>query len=102
MVVVMREGGRVSLSPEAEGVGVEVDGGGALQGSGVNIMRKRTMTARSEGGVVEVDDLRKRTVAAHFEAEVEAAACSRADDEATACSGAGIEDGGWWQQRNGF
>jgi hypothetical protein len=66
--------------------------------------------ARSEGGGVEVDSasvtmtssLRKRTAVARSEAEVEAAACSRAGDEATALSGAGIEDGRWWWWHSGF
>jgi hypothetical protein len=44
--------------------------------------------------------LRKRTVAARSEAEV--VVCSRAGDEATACSGARIEDGRWWRWRDGF
>jgi hypothetical protein len=66
--------------------------------------------ARSEGGGVEVDSgsvtmtssLRKRTAVAHSGAEVEAAACSRAGDEATALSEVGIEDGSWWWWHSGF
>jgi hypothetical protein len=50
------------------------------------------VAACSEGGEVEVDGSRKRTAMARF----------RADDEATACSRAGIEEGRWWRRRNGF
>jgi hypothetical protein len=32
----------------------------------------------------------------------EAVVCSRARDEAAVCSRAGIEDGRWWQRRDGF
>jgi hypothetical protein len=51
--------------------------------------------ACSDRGGVEVDGLRKRTVAACFEAEVKAAACFGAGDEATMCSRDEIEDGKW-------
>jgi hypothetical protein len=68
-------------------------------------LRKRTVVARSEGGRVEVNGgdtlrerrgrrwwcdsvygLRKRMVAACFEAGVEAAACFKAGDVAVVCS----------------
>jgi hypothetical protein len=51
--------------------------------------------ARSEGGGVEVDGLRKRTSVMHSEGGVEAAACSVAGDKVAVCSGASIEDGRW-------
>jgi hypothetical protein len=58
------------------------------------------VAACSEGGGVEVDggsmimtmSLRKRTAMARSEAGV----------EVVVCSGAGIEDGKWRQQRGGF
>jgi hypothetical protein len=53
----------------------------------------------SEGGMVEVDGLRKRTAMTRFEAKVEAVACFEARDEATACFGARIEDGRQRQHR---
>jgi hypothetical protein len=46
-------------------------------------LKKRTTAARSEGGGVEVDDLRKRTMVVRSEVGVEVAACSGAGDEAT-------------------
>jgi hypothetical protein len=49
-----------------------------------------------------MDGLRKRTVVARSEAEVEVATYSRARDEAAACSRAGIEDGRWQRWHNGF
>jgi hypothetical protein len=56
---------------------------------------------RSKGGGVKVDGLRKTTTVAHFEAGVEAAACSGARDEASVCSGTRIKDGRWrWRQQN--
>jgi hypothetical protein len=66
--------------------------------------------ACSEGGGVEVDggsaimtkSLMKRMAVTHFEAVVEAVACSGAGDEATTCSKAGIKDGRWRWQRGGF
>jgi hypothetical protein len=61
-------------------------------------MRKRTMAVRFEGGRVEVDGLRKRTMVARSEAELEAVACSGASDETAACSGGGIQDGRWLRQ----
>jgi hypothetical protein len=39
--------------------------------------------------------LKKRMAAARSEARVKEAECSRARDEAVACSKAGIEDGRW-------
>jgi hypothetical protein len=65
-------------------------------------LRKRRAVVCSKGGGVEVNGLMKRMEAAHFEAGVEAAACSGASDELMVCSGAGIEDGRWWCKRNGF
>jgi hypothetical protein len=47
-------------------------------------LRKRTAAARSEGGGVEIDRLRKRMVVAPSEAGVEVAACSGGGDEAAA------------------
>jgi hypothetical protein len=62
----MREGGGVPPALEAERGGVEVNSGSALWGSGVKVdsLRKRTVTACSEGGGAEVNGLRKRMVAA--------------------------------------
>jgi hypothetical protein len=59
--------------------------------------------ACSKGGRIKVDSgsvtmtksLRKRTVAACSEAGVKAVVCSRVGDEASACSGARVEDGRW-------
>jgi hypothetical protein len=59
-------------------------------------LRKRTASARFEGGGVKVDGLRKRMAVAHSEARVKVAVCSGASDEATACSRARIEEGRWW------
>jgi hypothetical protein len=70
-----------TMMVSSEGGVVKVDGS-----------RKRTTMARSEGGRVEVDSLRKRTVMARSEAEIEAAMCSEAGDEAVACSRVEIED----------
>jgi hypothetical protein len=67
----------------SKGGRVEVDGG-----------RKRTMMVHSEGGGVEVNDMRNRMATACSKAGVEAAACSKAEDDAAACSRAGIEDAG--------
>jgi hypothetical protein len=66
-----------------------------LRGSGVEVdgLRKRMVVACFEGGGVEVNGLRKRTATARSEAGVEVEACSRAGNEAVACSGAEIEDG---------
>jgi hypothetical protein len=66
--------------------------------------------ACSEGGRVKVDggntimtkSLMKRMAVTRFEAVVEAAACSGAGDEATACSEVGIKDGRWWWRRGSF
>jgi hypothetical protein len=59
------------------------------------------VAVRSEGVRVEVDGLRKRTVAACSDAGVEATVCSGAGDKVVACSGAGIEDDRW-RRRDGF
>jgi hypothetical protein len=45
-----------------------------------------------------MDNFRKRTATAHAEAGVEAVACSEAEDEVAACSGARIVDGRQRQQ----
>jgi hypothetical protein len=69
-----------------EGGGVEVDGGGVLEGCRVKV---------DSGSMTMTKSLRKRMAAARSEAGVEAAACSGARDKAAACSRAGIEDGRW-------
>jgi hypothetical protein len=68
----------------AQGSGVEVDGGDALRGSGV-----------------EVNNLRKTATVACSEAGVEAIAWSGAGDEAAVCSRARIEDGRWRRWHDG-
>jgi hypothetical protein len=91
-------------------VRVEDNGGSTLrgrQGKGrwwwltLREVESRSMSvARSEGGRVEVDSgsttitksLRRRTVVACSEAEVEAVVCSRAR----------IEDSRWWRWCGGF
>jgi hypothetical protein len=68
------------------------------------------VVAHSEGGEVEVNgdsatmtkSLRKRTTVARSEVGVEAAACSRDEDEVAVCSGAGIKDGRWRQRCGGW
>jgi hypothetical protein len=65
------------------------------EGGKVDGGRKRTTMMHSEGGGVEVDGLRKRTAMARSEAGVEVVACSKAGDEAAACSGDEIEDSRW-------
>jgi hypothetical protein len=62
-------------------------------------LRKRTTAARSKGGGVKVDGLRKMTAATCSEAGVEVATCSGARDEASMCFGARIEDGRWRQRQ---
>jgi hypothetical protein len=64
----------------SEGGGVEVDGGGVLQG---RPRRWRT------------DDLRKTMAMVHSEAGVEAAACFGVGDEAAVSFGARDEDDRW-------
>jgi hypothetical protein len=58
-------------------------------------LRKKTAVVRIEGGGVEADGLRKRTVVARSKAAVEAAACSGTGVEAVACSNARIANDKW-------
>jgi hypothetical protein len=60
-------------------------------------LRKRTVVVRSERGGVEVDSLTKRTMAVGSKAGVKATPCSRAGDNAAACSQTRIEDDKWWR-----
>jgi hypothetical protein len=54
------------------------------------------------GGVTMTRSLRKGTAVPRSEARVKAAGCSRAGDEAMACSGVGIKDGRWQWRYSGF
>jgi hypothetical protein len=58
-------------------------------------LRKKTAVVRIEGGGVEADGLRKRTVVARSKAAVEAATCSGTGVEAVACSNARIANDKW-------
>jgi hypothetical protein len=62
----------------SEGGGIEVNGGGTLQGR-----RGRGQQWQRDS----VYGLRKRTTVARSEVEVEAATCSKARDEAVVCLG---------------